>query len=69
MKREMSTASERLSDRQFRGISELIERQVGILLPAAKRTMVEGRLRKRVRALGARQPSISTAPICSNRAD
>ena len=52
MKREMSTVSERLSDQQFRGISELIERQVGILLPAAKRTMVEGRLRKRVRALG-----------------
>lgn len=48
----MSTASDYLSDRQFRDISELIERQVGIQLPPAKRTMVEGRLRKRVRALG-----------------
>ena len=52
MTRKMPTASERLSDRQFRDISELIERQVGIQLPPAKRTMVEGRLRKRVRALG-----------------
>ena len=52
MKPEMQAASERLSDRQFRTIAELIERQVGILLPPAKRTMVEGRLRKRVRALG-----------------
>ena len=48
----MPTPSERLSDRQFRNIAELIERQVGILLPPAKRTMVEGRLRRRVRALG-----------------
>ena len=48
----MSTVSERLSDRQFRAISALIEGQVGIQLPPAKRTMVEGRLRKRVRALG-----------------
>ena len=52
MTRKMPTNSERLSDRQFRDISELIERQVGIQLPPAKRTMVEGRLRKRVRALG-----------------
>lgn len=43
--------AERLTDRHFRSIVELIERQVGIQLPAAKRTMVEGRLRKRVRAL------------------
>ncbi len=48
----MSTPSEYLSDRRFRDISELIERQVGIQLPPAKRTMVEGRLRKRVKALG-----------------
>lgn len=52
MREDMSTASDYLSDRQFRDISELIERQVGIQLPPAKRTMVEGRLRKRVRALG-----------------
>ena len=43
--------SERLADRHFRSIVDLIQTQVGIQLPAAKRTMVEGRLRKRVRAL------------------
>jgi chemotaxis protein methyltransferase CheR len=40
-----------LSDRHFRAIAELIEEQVGIRLPAAKRIMLEGRLQKRVRAL------------------
>jgi chemotaxis methyl-accepting protein methylase len=48
----MIEAAERLSDRHFRSIADLVEGQVGIQLPAAKRTMVEGRLRKRVRALG-----------------
>ena len=47
----MQPASERLTDRHFRSIADLIQSQVGIQLPAAKRTMVEGRLRKRVRAL------------------
>ncbi len=47
----MSQAALHLSDRHFRTISELIERQVGIKLPAAKRLMLEGRLQKRVRAL------------------
>ena len=40
-----------LSDRHFRLISEFIEAQVGIKLPAGKRLMLEGRLQKRVRAL------------------
>jgi chemotaxis protein methyltransferase CheR len=40
-----------LSERQFRSIARLIEGQVGIRLPAAKRLMLEGRLHKRVRAL------------------
>jgi len=40
-----------LSDRHFRTIAKLIEGQVGIKLPAAKRLMLEGRLHKRVRAL------------------
>jgi chemotaxis protein methyltransferase CheR len=40
-----------LSDRYFRAFAEVIERRVGIKLPPAKQTMVEGRLRKRVRAL------------------
>lgn len=47
----MSPAALHLSDRHFRAIAELIERQVGIKLPAGKRLMLEGRLHKRVRAL------------------
>jgi chemotaxis protein methyltransferase CheR len=45
-------AAERLTDRQFRSIVEVIQGQAGIQLPPVKRTMVEGRLRKRVRVLG-----------------
>lgn len=44
-------AIEGLKDQHFRTIADLIQKQVGIQLPAAKRTMVEGRLRKRVREL------------------
>jgi chemotaxis protein methyltransferase CheR len=40
-----------LSDRHFRSIAELVETEVGIKLPAAKRFMLEGRLQKRVRVL------------------
>ena len=40
-----------LSDRHFRSVADLIQQHVGIQLPPAKRTMVEGRLRKRMRAL------------------
>jgi chemotaxis protein methyltransferase CheR len=40
-----------LSDRHFRNLAKLIEEQVGIKLPAAKRLMLEGRLNKRVRSL------------------
>jgi chemotaxis protein methyltransferase CheR len=40
-----------LSDSHFRAIAEVIEARVGIKMPPSKRTMVEGRLRKRVRAL------------------
>ena len=50
----MAPAEERLSDRQFKSIVDIIEGQVGIQLPPGKRTMVEGRLRKRVRALDLR---------------
>ncbi|MFC6789090.1 CheR family methyltransferase [Methylobacterium komagatae] len=42
---------QQLSERHFRSIADVIEARVGIQLPASKRTMVEGRLRKRVRAL------------------
>ena len=51
----MSSAAptmERLTDRQFNSIVDIIQCQVGIQLPPTKRTMVEGRLRKRVRSLG-----------------
>ena len=41
-----------LADKHFAAISKVIETRVGIKLPQTKRTMVEGRLRKRVRALG-----------------
>ena len=41
-----------LSEPHFRALSQLIEAQVGIKLPPAKRFMLEGRLQKRVRALG-----------------
>ncbi len=40
-----------LSDRHFRSIVDLIQGRVGIQLPPSKRTMLEGRLRKRMRAL------------------
>lgn len=44
--------ADRLSDRDYRRLADLIGEQVGIKLPPAKRVMVEGRLRKRVRGLG-----------------
>ncbi|PZA10745.1 chemotaxis protein CheR [Rhodopseudomonas palustris] len=47
----MVQANRQLSDRQFRSLAELIEGQVGIKMPTAKRLMLEGRLHKRVRAL------------------
>ncbi len=40
-----------LSDRRFRDLAAFIESEVGIRLPPTKRTMVEGRLRRRVKAL------------------
>ena len=46
------TITDRFTDRQFKTIADLVQGQVGIQLPPSKRTMVEGRLRKRVRALG-----------------
>ena len=41
----------RLNDRHFETVAEMIQDRVGIQIPPAKRTMVEGRLRKRMRAL------------------
>lgn len=50
--RSDSVDDDHLSLRDFNRIAELIGDQVGIKLPPSKRLMVEGRLRKRVRALG-----------------
>ena len=41
----------RLTDRHFDAVADLIQERVGIQIPPVKRTMVEGRLRKRMRAL------------------
>ncbi|WP_376989000.1 CheR family methyltransferase [Bosea sp. R86505] len=46
-----SAPLDHLSDKHFNAIARFIEARVGIKLPQTKRTMVEGRLRKRVRAL------------------
>ena len=53
MEPQLSTtdALDHLSDRYFKAVAEVVEKRVGIKLPPAKQTMVEGRLRKRVRAL------------------
>ncbi|MBF0130206.1 MAG: chemotaxis protein CheR [Alphaproteobacteria bacterium] len=44
--------SARLGDRDFRRLAELIEGYCGIRTPPIKRILVEGRLRRRLRALG-----------------
>jgi chemotaxis protein methyltransferase CheR len=49
---EPDTDNDHLRDADFQRIATLIATQVGIKLPPTKRLMVEGRLRKRVRALG-----------------
>jgi chemotaxis protein methyltransferase CheR len=41
-----------MSDRDFARLSEFIQASCGIKLPPVKRTMLEGRLRKRLHALG-----------------
>lgn len=42
-----------LSDKDFRRLAQLIQGYSGIKMPPGKRTMLEGRLRRRVRATGA----------------
>jgi chemotaxis protein methyltransferase CheR len=44
----------RLSDRDFARLSRFIYEQCGIRMPEAKKTMLEGRLQKRLRFLGLR---------------
>ncbi len=41
-----------LTDRQFADFSEVITTQLGIKMPASKKTMIQGRLFRRVRDLG-----------------
>ncbi|HYN39625.1 MAG TPA: hypothetical protein VES39_10265 [Rhodospirillales bacterium] len=40
-----------LAARDYRRIADLVESRLGVRLPPSKRAMVEGRLRRRVRAL------------------
>ncbi|MGZ3313658.1 MAG: CheR family methyltransferase [Caulobacteraceae bacterium] len=47
---EESTAADQLSDKNFRRLAELIHGYSGIKMPPNKRTMLEGRLRRRMRA-------------------
>lgn len=51
-RQEKNILSAMLSDKDFHRLSEFIYNECGIHLPPAKKTMVEGRLRKRLRALG-----------------
>lgn len=46
------TINEHLTSRDFRRLASFIQDYAGIKMPEAKRTMVEGRLRRRLRALG-----------------
>lgn len=50
--RTESGDDDHLSARDFKRIADLIGEEVGIKLPPGKRLMIEGRLRRRVRALG-----------------
>lgn len=43
---------DRLHEKQFLTLARMVEAHTGIRLPSSKRTMLEGRLRRRVRALG-----------------
>ena len=47
-----TTNADRLKDGHFNEIARLVESYSGIMLPPVKRIMIEGRLRRRVRALG-----------------
>ena len=48
----MSDGPDRLSPRDFQRLARFIENYSGIKMPPAKATMIEGRLRKRLRATG-----------------
>jgi len=46
------THSAVMSEREFNGLSEFIQKELGIMMPPSKKSMLEARLRKRLRALG-----------------
>ena len=48
----VTTGAPSLTTKQLARVSDFIGEEVGIQLPSAKRSMVEGRLRKRLRTLG-----------------
>jgi chemotaxis protein methyltransferase CheR len=47
-----SPDSSRLSDQEFQKLADLVETHAGIRMPAGKKTMLEGRLRRRLRERG-----------------
>lgn len=49
---EGSLDGPRLSEREFAHLASLVESHAGIRMPASKRTMLEGRLRRRLRERG-----------------
>ena len=56
VRRRRPTRMDRLSQRDFQRLARFIEGYSGIKMPPSKATMVEGRLRRRVRATGMREP-------------
>ncbi len=51
---EIPESADRLSQRNYARLAELIQDYSGIKMPSSKRTMLEGRLRRRLRATGIR---------------
>lgn len=49
---ELMGSLKRLSDEEFGKLSSLVQEELGIKMPAAKKTLLESRLQKRLRALG-----------------
>jgi chemotaxis protein methyltransferase CheR len=47
-----STHSAVMSDSDFNGLSDFIQKELGIMMPPTKKSMLEARLRKRLRMLG-----------------
>lgn len=48
----LASEEDRISARQFKALAELIQLETGINIKSSKQTMLEGRLRRRARALG-----------------